>query len=60
MRKPYLLQGKAINQNISLPENLAQALKERAIQEDRPISRVVRRALFLYLNHQAPQDEQID
>lgn len=51
MKKPHLLQGKTVNRNVSLPENLDRALQDQAIREDRPVSRVVRRALVEYLDH---------
>lgn len=44
-----LLRGPSIARNFSMPKALYDALKERARQEDRPVSRVVRRALILYL-----------
>lgn len=45
-----LLEGLARVRSISLPIAMDAALVERARQEDRPVSRVVRRALISYLD----------
>lgn len=47
-----LLEGKSVTRNISLPGKLNEALLEQARREDRNVSRVIRRALLLYLEHQ--------
>ena len=49
MEQSNLTGGPATRAGISLPENLMQATRERAAQEERPFSWVVRRALLAYL-----------
>lgn len=57
MRGKQLLRGPAVMRGISLPQELDRALVERAYQEDRPISRVIRRALICYFS-QDNEDQQ--
>lgn len=57
MSKIDLLKGPSINRNISLPQALDKALVQQARVEDRPISRVVRRALIQYLEAGNGQDD---
>lgn len=45
----HLLQGPSITRSISLPEALDAAIQERAKEEDRSISRLIRRAVIAYL-----------
>lgn len=53
-----LLQGRSVVKHVSMPENLARALEKRAIEEDRPVSRVIRRALIAYLALKVGEDGQ--
>jgi predicted transcriptional regulator len=56
MNQRQLLTGPCVGRNISLPQALEAALQQQAIREDRPVSRVVRRALVEYLERQASDD----
>lgn len=52
-----LLEGRSVVKHVSMPLNLARALERQAALEDRPISRVIRRALIQYLTAQEPGDD---
>lgn len=48
--------GGWVQLSVRLPQNLDKALKKQAEVEDRPVARVVRRALVQYLERQKAQD----
>jgi len=49
--------GPSIPRNISLPAELSEALTRQARREDRPVSRVVQRALIAYLLAERAADD---
>lgn len=48
-RVKQMFSGPAIARSFSLPQRLSEAVTRRAIQEQRPVSWVVQRALVMYL-----------
>lgn len=60
MNTQQLLQGPAVGRNISLPSELNRALEAQAKREDRSVSRIVRRALVLYLQSQVEHEPQTE
>jgi predicted transcriptional regulator len=58
MNQQQLLTGPCVGRNISLPKALEIALQQQALREDRPVSRVVRRALVEYLERRTSDDHQ--